>query len=99
MERRPTGGLPPAEVAWIGARVARALAGGHELDPPVQHRDIKPGNVLVSRDATTVKLSDYGISRRDGDPAVTMIGAIHATLPYAAPEVVREHFTTVESDI
>jgi len=28
-----------------------------------------------------------------------MIGAIHATLPYAAPEVVREHFTTVESDI
>ena len=94
-----TGGLPPAEVAWIGARVARALAGGHELEPPVQHRDIKPGNVLVSRDAAAVKLSDYGISRRDGDPAVTMIGAIHATLPYAAPEVVREHFTTVESDI
>jgi hypothetical protein len=94
-----TGGLPPAEVAWIGARVARALAGGHELEPPVQHRDIKPGNVLVSRDGAAVKLSDYGISRRDGDPAVTMIGAIHATLPYAAPEVVREHFTTVESDI
>ena len=48
------GGLPPAEVAWIGARVARALAGGHELEPPVQHRDIKPGNVLVSRDAAAV---------------------------------------------
>src|SRR6185312_308204 len=94
-----TGGLPPAEVAWIGARIARALAGGHALEPPVQHRDIKPGNVLVSRDAGTVKLSDYGISRRDGDPAVTMIGAVHATLPYAAPEVVREHFTTVEADI
>src|SRR4051794_11950439 len=93
------GGLPPAEVAWIGARVARALAGGHQLAPPVQHRDIKPGNVLVSRDGASVKLSDYGISRRDGDPAVTMIGAIHATLPYAAPEVVREHSTTVESDI
>jgi len=94
-----TGGLPPAEVAWIGARVARALAGGHALEPPVQHRDIKPGNVLVSRDAGTVKLSDYGISRRDGDPAVTTIGAIHATLPYAPPEVVREHSTTVASDI
>jgi eukaryotic-like serine/threonine-protein kinase len=94
-----TGGLPPAEVAWIGARVARALAGGHALDPPVQHRDIKPGNVLVGRDGDTVKLSDYGISRRDRDPAVTMIGAIHATLPYAAPEVVREYSTTVESDI
>jgi eukaryotic-like serine/threonine-protein kinase len=53
-----TGGLPPAEVAWIGARVARALAGGHELEPPVQHREIKPGNVLVSRDGAAVKLSD-----------------------------------------
>lgn len=92
-----TGPLPPDEVAWIGARVARALAAGHDLD--IQHRDVKPGNVLVGRDGATVKLGDYGISRREDDPDVTVLGSVPATLPYAAPEVVREHRTTTASDI
>ena len=91
------GPLPPGEVAWIGARVARALAAGHALD--IQHRDVKPGNVLVGRDGATVKLGDYGISRREDDPDVTVVGSIPATLPYAAPEVVREHATTTASDV
>jgi serine/threonine protein kinase len=91
------GPLPPAEVAWIGARIARALASGHERN--IQHRDVKPGNVLIGRDGSTVKLGDFGISRREGDPDVTVVGRVPATLPYAAPEVVREQRTTVESDI
>jgi serine/threonine protein kinase len=93
------GRLPPGEVAWIGARIARALAAGHDAVEPILHRDVKPGNVLVGRDGTTVRLADYGISRRETDPTLTELGSVPATLPYAAPEIVRDQVLTPASDM
>ncbi len=42
--------------------VAKAMAYLHSFSPPVLHRDLKPGNVLISRDGR-VKLADFGVSR------------------------------------
>ena len=56
----------PAEVtAIIGAEIARALE--HTHDRGVVHRDVKPGNVLLSQRGE-VKLIDFGIARRRENP-------------------------------
>merc|ERR1719414_1149544 len=57
----------------------------HTRDPPVVHRDIKGGNVLVGLDCR-VKLSDFGCSKRTQDTwSCTMKGSI----PWMAPEVIK----------
>merc|ERR1712151_399208 len=56
----------------------------HTRKPPVLHRDIKGGNILVSLDCH-VKLTDFGCSKRTDDSfSKTMRGSI----PWMAPEVV-----------
>jgi serine/threonine protein kinase len=76
--------LPPQEVARIGAQVAHALVAAHAAG--IVHRDIKPANVLLA-DTGVVKITDFGISRAQGDVAVTKTGLIAGTPAYLAPEV------------
>ncbi|SDP14043.1 hypothetical protein SAMN04487905_102143 [Actinopolyspora xinjiangensis] len=78
------GPLPPREVARIGAQVAAALGAAHSAG--VVHRDIKPGNVLLG-DEGTVKITDFGISRAQGDVAVTKTGMLAGTPAYLSPDV------------
>lgn len=83
---RDRGPLPPAEVAAIGAQVAAGLAAAHAAG--IVHRDMKPGNVLVTTDGTA-KVSDFGISHAFDDVTVTSTGVLVGTPAYLAPEVAR----------
>jgi serine/threonine protein kinase len=83
---RDEGPLPPERVAAIGAQVAEGLAAAHAAG--ITHRDVKPGNVLVREDGVA-KISDFGIARTAGDPALTQTGLFIGTPMYFSPELAR----------
>jgi serine/threonine protein kinase len=83
---RDEGRIPPEQVAEIGAQVAAGLASAHEAG--TTHRDVKPGNVLVREDGIA-KISDFGIARTAGDPALTQSGLFVGTPMYFSPELAR----------
>jgi serine/threonine protein kinase len=94
------GVLDVARVAQIGAQLADALAAAHAAG--VVHRDVKPGNVLIGRggrDRGVVKITDFGISRTQGDLDPSRTGPITGTPAYFAPEVARGHAPTGASDV
>ncbi len=90
------GPLEPAVVADIGAQVADGLAAAHAVG--TMHRDVKPGNVLV-RDDGLAKVSDFGIARSAGDPALTQSGLLTGTPSYFSPELARGAAPTPASDV
>jgi serine/threonine protein kinase len=53
------GSLPPADVIRIGVEIATALARAHRAG--ILHRDLKPGNVMLTKTGT--KLMDFGLAR------------------------------------
>jgi serine/threonine protein kinase len=90
------GPLPPREVARIGAQVAAALGAAHAAG--VVHRDIKPGNILLG-DNGTVKITDFGISRAQGDVQVTKTGMLAGTPAYLSPDVAMGYEPIPASDV
>ncbi len=76
----------PAEAALpVAIDLLSALAFAH--DRGVIHRDVKPANVLLTRDGQ-VKLADFSIARDADLPAITMTGALVGTPAYMSPEQV-----------
>ncbi|WP_157970449.1 serine/threonine-protein kinase [Nakamurella deserti] len=80
------GVLPEATVLRLGAELAAGLAAAHEVG--IVHRDVKPGNVLITEDGAA-KLTDFGISHAVGDANLTATGMVTGTPSYLAPEVAR----------
>jgi serine/threonine-protein kinase len=54
----------------------------------VVHRDVKPGNLLRSRDGA-VKLADFGIAKATEQSSITQVGSVLGTAAYLAPEQAR----------
>ena len=64
----------------------------------VVHRDVKPGNLLVS-DADVVKLADFGIARATDQSSITQVGSVLGTAAYLAPEQARGEEAGPRADI
>ncbi|MET9495992.1 protein kinase [Streptomyces sp. NPDC006552] len=77
------GPMVPRRAAHVGAEVLAALRAAH--DAGVLHRDVKPGNVLLSNDGRVV-LTDFGIATVEGTQALTMTGEIIGSPEFLAPE-------------
>jgi len=94
--RMAEGPLPLDELARIGAQVASALAYAHEHG--VIHRDVTPGNVLLTEAAGDARLIDFGIAVSRDAVALTATGVVIGTPAYLSPEQVEGRSATVASD-
>ncbi|MDX2543910.1 protein kinase domain-containing protein [Streptomyces sp. WI04-05B] len=95
-EVKESGRVEPREAARIGLWVLRALTAAHAAG--VLHRDIKPGNVLLSHDGR-VLLTDFGIAQVEGDTTITRTGEIVGSVDYLAPERLRGDDPGPSSDL
>jgi serine/threonine-protein kinase len=94
---RESGPLSAQQTATIGAHVAAALAFAHRHG--VVHRDVKPGNVLITADGV-VKVTDFGIARAmNTEESLTQTGAVMGTAAYFSPEQAEGHGVDARSDI
>ncbi|MEV0222520.1 serine/threonine-protein kinase [Streptomyces sp. NPDC050704] len=90
------GPLSPQRTAHIGAEVLAALRAAHAAG--VLHRDVKPGNVLMSNDGRVV-LTDFGIAMVEGSSALTMTGEVIGSPEFLAPERALGRRPGPESDL
>ena len=98
------GALPINTACRYAAQLAEALR--HISGLGLVHRDLKPGNVLVTADGWAVKLSDLGLARFDnpdwghGQADLTRLGMMIGTPDYVAPEQIRDSRTAdIRSDL
>lgn len=85
----------PRAVRFI-QQVLDALAFAHSRG--VVHRDIKPSNILVAPN-DTIKLTDFGIASRTGDPRLTGEGVALGSLFYMSPEQMKAEAVDARSDL
>jgi serine/threonine-protein kinase len=63
------------------------------------HRDVKPGNLLISNDTGAAKLADFGIAKAAEQTRITQVGSVLGTAAYLSPEQATGAESTPASDI
>ena len=94
--RLASGPLGPAEAARVAAAVADALEAAHRRG--IVHRDVKPSNVMLTRDGE-VKVLDFGIAAAADETHSTTGSGLYATVAYVSPERVAGEPATPASDV
>jgi len=78
-----TGPMPTVLAVRLVCDVLRGLQAAHAID--VVHRDLKPGNLLVTRGGVC-KVADFGVAKVDDNLALTQEGVAYGTPAYMSPE-------------
>jgi serine/threonine-protein kinase len=93
---RDRGRLQIDQAVEIITQACRGLDYAHRNG--VIHRDVKPGNLLVS-DSEVVKLADFGIARATDQSSITQVGSVLGTAAYLSPEQARGEEAGPRSDL
>jgi eukaryotic-like serine/threonine-protein kinase len=93
---RDRGRLEVDRAIEIISQACRGLDYAHRNG--VVHRDVKPGNLLVSEN-DVVKLADFGIARATDQSSITQVGSVLGTAAYLAPEQARGEEAGPRADI
>jgi serine/threonine-protein kinase len=103
LDKKLAGGpLPEREISRLGMQLAEGLTAAH--DQGVVHRDLKPGNLLITPDGR-LKILDFGVAKlvepvgQAGVTIESVTQAVSGTLPYMAPEQLRGERIDARTDI
>jgi len=88
--------LDAEEVVAVALQIGQALSHAHQNR--VVHRDIKPHNIMLSKDGR-VKVTDFGIARAASTNTLTSTGSIVGSVHYFSPEQARGGLIDEKSDI
>jgi len=99
--RRTT--MPPEVAAYVACHILEALDYAHSMEiggraMGVVHRDVSPGNVLISQHGR-VKLADFGIARANDRQRETATGTLKGKYGYMSPEQVQAKHLDGRSDV